>query len=673
MPSTTSVVNKDLLDERSKCTFDREEFSVWWVGGKDRLDEKRNREHFCMNQPEFGDKIPLHYLSHKELYEETIRKATTIFAKSKEMVQKKHGYNAGNFVKFLDVLTGDGFMHQANPLAVHFSMFVPGIMGHGNAEQQERWLDRALNCKILGTYVQTELGHGTFLRGLETTATFDEETDEIVINSPRLSAYKWWPGGLGLTANHCIVMAQLYSKGRCHGVNPFMVQIRDEETHMPLAGIEIGEIGNKLGYNGVNNGFLGFKNFRIPRSNMLMKNAKLLRDGTYQKPISSVLNYGTMVFTRVLIVLDTSQMLARAATIAVRYSCVRRQSVIDPNKPEVQVIDHQTQQGKLLPQLAKAIALKLSADNLWKMYEATQVDLETGNTDRLPELHAVSCCLKAVSTGDAAAGVEVCRLACGGHGYLSSTNFLNLYGSATAAVTYEGENTVLYLQTARYLVKVWNQALKGQQLMPTVRYLEQYATKPVKRFAWSDSTPVIIEAFQAVTANRLRLANEHIQQRVKAGRTPQEATNETGLELVRLAEIHCRGFILQSAYAAIEQACQTASQPLGEVLREICRLVVYDEALRITGDLLMFTTMSDPDLVELQRKYEVSLGAIRPNAVSIVDAFDYPDFILGSTLGAYDGNVYERLFEDAMKSPLNQEPVNRTFELYLKPLMRGKL
>lgn len=83
--------------------------------------------------------------------------------------------------------------------------------------------------------------------------------------------------------------------------------------------------------------------------------------------------------------------------------------------------------------------------------------------------------------------------------------------------------------------------------------------------------------------------------------------------------------------------------------------------------------MSDPDLVELQRKYEASLGAIRPNAVSIVDAFDYPDFILGSTLGAYDGNVYERLFEDAMKSPLNQEPVNRTFELYLKPLMRGKL
>uniref|UniRef100_A0A8D8IPR5 Acyl-coenzyme A oxidase n=1 Tax=Culex pipiens TaxID=7175 RepID=A0A8D8IPR5_CULPI len=671
MPSG-SAVNKDLLDERSKCTFDKDEFTLWWVGGKEKLNAKRDREHFCMNQPEFRDSVPLHFASHQEVYEETIRKATTIFSKTRELL-KKQGYDANNFVNFMDIMLGDGFIREVNPLRIHFSMFIPSIKAHGSAEQQDRWLQKAVNCEIIGSYAQTELGHGTFLRGLETTATFDEETDEIVINSPRLSSYKWWPGALGHTVNHCIVMAKLYSKGRYHGVNPFMVQIRDEETHMPLSGLEIGEIGHKVGFNGVNNGFLGFKNFRIPRSNMLMKNAKLLRDGTYQKPISSVLNYGTMVFVRVMITRNMAQLLAKAATIAVRYSCVRRQSVIDPNKPEVQVIDHQTQQVKLLPQIAKAIALKLTADNLWKMYEATQVDLETGNTDRLPELHAMACCLKAVSSADTAAGVEVCRLSCGGHGYLTSANFLSMYGLATAASTYEGENTVLYLQTARYLVKVWNQALKGQRLMPTVRYLEQYATKPAKRFAWSDSTPVIIEAFQAVTANRLRLANEHIQQRVKAGRTPQEATNETGLELVRLAEIHCRGFILQSAYAAIEQACQTASQPLREVLREICRLVVYDEALRITGDLLRFTTMSDPDLVELQRKYEASLGAIRPNAVSIVDAFDYPDFILGSTLGAYDGNVYERLFEDAMKSPLNQEPVNRTFELYLKPLMRGKL
>ena len=56
-----------------------------------------------------------------------------------------------------------------------------------------------------------------------------------------------------------------------------MVQIRDEETHMPLPGVKVGEIGPKLGFNTVNNGFLGFENVRIPRNMMLMKNAQVLK------------------------------------------------------------------------------------------------------------------------------------------------------------------------------------------------------------------------------------------------------------------------------------------------------------------------------------------------------------------------------------------------------------
>lgn len=54
-----------------------------------------------------------------------------------------------------------------------------------------------------------------------------------------------------------------------------MVQIRDEETHMPLSGIKVGEIGAKLGFNTVNNGFLGFDNHRITRDRMLMRNAQV--------------------------------------------------------------------------------------------------------------------------------------------------------------------------------------------------------------------------------------------------------------------------------------------------------------------------------------------------------------------------------------------------------------
>lgn len=73
----------------------------------------------------------------------------------------------------------------------------------------------------------------------------------------------------------------------------------------------------------VNNGFLGFDNVRVPRKNMLMKNAQVLADGTYKKAPSSVLTYGTMMFVRVVIIRDMANYLSKAVTIATRYSAVR--------------------------------------------------------------------------------------------------------------------------------------------------------------------------------------------------------------------------------------------------------------------------------------------------------------------------------------------------------------
>lgn len=46
---------------------------------------------------------------------------------------------------------------------------------------------------------------------------------------------------------------------------------------MPLPGVKVGEIGPKLGFQTANNGFLSFDHFRIPRENMLMKNAQVLK------------------------------------------------------------------------------------------------------------------------------------------------------------------------------------------------------------------------------------------------------------------------------------------------------------------------------------------------------------------------------------------------------------
>lgn len=65
----------------------------------------------------------------------------------------------------------------------------------GTSEQVTEWLPSIYDCKLIGAYAQTELGHGTFVRGLETTATYDEKTEEFIMNSPTKTSYKWWPGG----------------------------------------------------------------------------------------------------------------------------------------------------------------------------------------------------------------------------------------------------------------------------------------------------------------------------------------------------------------------------------------------------------------------------------------------------------------------------------------------
>ena len=110
----------------------------------------------------------------------------------------------------------------------------------------------------MGCYAQTELGHGSNVAGLETTATLDLQTDEFVIHSPSITSTKYWPGGLGLWANHALVFARCIVSGNDYGIAPYIVPIRDMETHIPLKGVQVGDIGTKFGYSSKDNGWLMF-------------------------------------------------------------------------------------------------------------------------------------------------------------------------------------------------------------------------------------------------------------------------------------------------------------------------------------------------------------------------------------------------------------------------------
>lgn len=69
-------------------------------------------------------------------------------------------------------------------------MFVPVIKAQGTDEQHKKWLTLAYKMQIIGCYAQTELGHGSNVQGLETTATFDPKSDGFVIHSPTLMSSK---------------------------------------------------------------------------------------------------------------------------------------------------------------------------------------------------------------------------------------------------------------------------------------------------------------------------------------------------------------------------------------------------------------------------------------------------------------------------------------------------
>ncbi|CAH0690973.1 unnamed protein product [Chilo suppressalis] len=578
-------VNEDLLRERARYTFNIEELTNFIDGGEEGTRNRREVEDMVIHVKELHDEVPEDYLSHKERYENAVKKGCILIDLLKEHVLRHSSFDAYKPSNMYRVLS---MAKEVSPVLLHMGMFVPTIFGQASAEQQEEWLHKALMLEIIGTYAQTELGHGTFLRGLETTATYDPSTEEFVLHSPTLTSYKWWPGGLGQTANHCIVVAQLYSREKCYGVHAFLVQIRDSETHMPLPGIKVGDIGPKLGFQTANNGFLGFDHFRIPRKNMLMRNAQVLKDGRYVKSKSDKLTYGTMMLVRVMIVSDAAYELSRAATIAARYSAVRRQSMPRPGQPEPQILDYVTQQHKVFIAIATSHALRLTGGWLWDAYSSLTHDLDQGNLDQLPELHALACCLKAISSRDSNSLVEQCRMSCGGHGYMSSSNFPTIYGATAATVTYEGEYTVMLLQTARYLMKAWKEALGGIVLTPTVAYMVTYnKAKP----AWVNTPEAIIQGFHAVAVGKVKEAADGIEYHQNSGKDYEDAWNAASVMLVKASECYCRAIICETFWKEIQKHSRSMSRNLAVVLQQLSELYLSYWVLERSGDFFQVRTV----------------------------------------------------------------------------------
>ena len=63
------------------------------------------------------------------------------------------------------------------------------------------------------------------------------------------------------------------------------------------------------------------------------------------------------------------------------------------------------------------------------------------------------------------------------------------------------------------------------------------------------------------------------------------------------------------------------------------------------------------------------LDVVRPNAVALVDAWDFSDFRLRSALGRYDGNVYPAILESSKKDSLNATEPGPGYDPHLRRLI----
>jgi acyl-CoA oxidase len=249
-------------------------------------------------------------------------------------------------------------------------------------------------------------------------------------------------------ASHTLVQATLHIPPSTHGPHLFIVPVRDPKTLAPLPNIQIGDIGTKAsgGFASIDNGFVRFEKVRVPRENMLQRYSQVTPQGEFVSPKHDKLSYGSMVTLRVSVVTMESWNLARAVTIATRYTSVRRQFRSSPDTAkEDQVITYSSVQSRLFPLLGITVAYIFAAKGLWTLYLRMMRDLtERGESLLLGEVHALSSGLKVCCSWDCVAGVEECRKACGGHGFSAYSGIGHIWANGVASQTYEGASPLLW-------------------------------------------------------------------------------------------------------------------------------------------------------------------------------------------------------------------------------------
>ncbi|SAL95982.1 hypothetical protein [Absidia glauca] len=647
MPKLSSklvIPVRSMNEERAKAKFNIRELT-FLLDGDEKATELKERIMLDLERDPLFKMHDIHDLTKPQIRERTLEKY-------RSLLHYLQSESVDNFKKRMEVVSmvDPGFWTR---FGVHYGLFVGALQSNATPGQLGYWFEKgALGMSnFLGCFAMTEIGHGSNVPGLETTATFDEAADQFVIHTPTLTATKWWIGGAAHSATHASVFAQLIVKGKRYGTKCFVVPLRDTKTFNILPGINIGDIGKKMGRDGIDNGYIQFTNVRIPRGYMLQKHTKVSRHGEVKEPKLQQLTYGALLQGRVAMVVDSGNVSKKALTIAIRYAAVRRQFAGSKSGGiETKLLDYPIHQRRLMPLLAQTFAMLFTGTEMTLMYNNMMTRLDSAKegdpdldqvVEALKETHSTSAGLKAFCTWNCLSTIEQCRQSCGGHGYSAYTGLAAMYQDFAVQCTWEGDNTILTLQAGRYLISSYREAAKGKKLAPGVGYLNHLDTLIGKRCPATSPQDildynVLVEAWQVICANVVKNAALEFEACIARGLSADDAYEECSQSRLYAAKLHSYGYLFQRFVDGVSKL----QGNIAVVLREVCLLYGLYAIEDNAGAFLQYEYFSPTQIEFVRSQVNVLCKAVRDQAIPLVDAFNLSDYVINSPLGCKDGNVY---------------------------------
>jgi acyl-CoA oxidase len=589
--------------------------------------EIRDKVRWWLSQPGSEPVFDLPLEEHREKVLAWIQELTTEGDTGRGFPAEYGGQDnvGGSVASFETLAFGD--LSLLVKCGVQFGLFAGAILHLGTAKHHERYLRAATSLELPGCFAMTETGHGSNVQALGTTATYDAETEELVVHTPDDEARKDYIGNAARDGRMAVVFAQLIAGGENRGVHAILVPLRDDDGDT-LPGIRIEDCGPKLGLDGVDNGRIWFDQVRVPRENLLDRYAELAPDGTYTSPIENPTKrfftmLGTLIQGRVSVCGASISATKVALTIAIRRALTRRQFGL-PGEPEALLLDYRTHQRKLLIPLATTYALSFAQQRLIRELHGVFSDPDADERNRR-ELETLAAGVKAIATWHATDAIQVCREACGGAGYLRANRLAALKADTDVFTTFEGDNTVLLQLAAKNLLTDYRDQFGELDPLGTAQFIAGQAIGMLaEKFGLPgrDEGGDLLERKTQLELFKWR--HEHILGGV--ARRLKKGIGDGGDPFQVLVD--CQDHVLTAARSWVDLVVLEAFADAAEgepLLETLCSLYALSRIEAERGWYQEHGKLSGTRSKGVIKAVNALLAEIRPHAGTLVDAFGIPD------------------------------------------------